>query len=498
MKKMDENPQLNNGSPNMQTGIPGFDVVLGGGLPSNHLYLIQGLAGSGKTTLACQIGFMQAKEGKKVLVLTLIAESHAKLLQHLRSFSFFDDTLLGSQVLFYSGYNALAHGGLRELLSFISASLNETGAQILIVDGFRSVRESPDSDLSLSEFMHALNSLVAMMDCTTFLLSPVQGNIPDSENTLVDGLIELSQYEMGVRLVREIKVFKVRGGNHLLGNHVFEMNAEGIVIYPRLEAVSTRFQTVPPSVGSNLSFGIPEWDRITGGGIPCGSTTNLIGSPGVGKTLLGVQFLHEGLRLGENCLMVGFHESQPRLLHKAERVGIQLHKYIDNGQLEMIWNLPLELSMDTLAFQILQNIEKRKVTRLFIDGIEGFHNISLHPERTRLYLIALMNEIRTRCVTAFFTQELPYFKESLVDADSYKPMSVLYENVILLRYVQVNGINQKTISVVKMRESAFDPAQHIMVITDKGISIRCTLSDLLDKDIAGNTQFVTSVGPDLP
>lgn len=228
----------------METGIPGFDEIVGGGLPKHSLYLIQGLAGSGKTTLACQMGFAHAKKGEKVLILTLIAESHAKMINHFSNFSFYDESLIGNQIMFHGAYPSLARGGLRELLKLITASLSEQKPSILIVDGFRSIRNSSPSDLDLSEFMHSLNSLVASMGCTTFLLSPIEGNVPDSENTLVDGLIELSQHEDGMRLVREVKVFKMRGANHLLGKHAFAVCPDGIVMYPRLETTAGKRKAV--------------------------------------------------------------------------------------------------------------------------------------------------------------------------------------------------------------------------------------------------------------
>jgi len=85
----------------LKTGISGLDVVLGGsGLPAGGLYLLQGLAGSGKTTLACQIGFSHAREGKKVLILTLLGESHAKMINHFSNFSFFNGSLIGNEIVF--------------------------------------------------------------------------------------------------------------------------------------------------------------------------------------------------------------------------------------------------------------------------------------------------------------------------------------------------------------------------------------------------------------
>jgi circadian clock protein KaiC len=276
------------------THIDGFDTILGGGFPAGSLYLIQGLAGSGKTTLACQMGFLHAARGNKVLILTLIAESHAKMLGHFRNFSFYDHSLVGERVIFYSGYQRLAKGGLRDLLAMIGASLAEQKPSVLIVDGFRSVRNASPSDLDLAEFMHSLNSLVSSMACTTFLLSPVEGNISDSENTLVDGVIELSQHEHGMRLIREIKLFKVRGANHLLGKHVFEMKKQGVVIYPRFEAVATHANSAPEASVEIASVGVAAWDNAIGGGVIRGSVTCLLGHPGVGKTLLGLKFIEQG------------------------------------------------------------------------------------------------------------------------------------------------------------------------------------------------------------
>ncbi|HYD94124.1 MAG TPA: ATPase domain-containing protein [Noviherbaspirillum sp.] len=464
------------GNPLLSTGIPGFDAILGGGFPVHHLYLIQGLAGSGKTTLACQIGFNHARQGRKVLILTLIAESHAKLLQHLANFSFFDMSLLDRQVKFFGGYAALAQGGLRELLNFISACLNEHQPEIMIVDGFRSVRDYGPTDLALSEFMHSLNALAAAMGCTTFLLSPIEGNIAESENTLVDGLVELSQYEDGVRTVREIRVYKLRGGNHFLGKHAFEVGGNGIVVYPRLEAIATRTNIASPASDRLVSFGIPSWDRLTGGGIMHGSITSLVGSPGVGKTIMGLHFIEQGLRDNETCLILGFFESPPRLLQKGRKVGMDLSTAMQDGRLEMMWHLPLEVLMDRLATDLLDNIDRRKVTRLLIDGIEGFHDIAVHTQRIKPFLIALVNELRARNVTTFITQELPYFKESFARADSTE--SVLYENVMLLRTVEIDGANRRLISVMKLRESGYDPAHHVMTISDKGIVVEQPVSEM--------------------
>jgi circadian clock protein KaiC len=460
--------------PLLNTGVAGLDHILGGGFPAHSLYLIQGLAGSGKTTLACQIGFHHAHQGKKVLILTLIAETHGKMLNHLSSFSFYDETLVGERIIFIGAYGDLLKGGLRELLKSIASTLAEQRPDIMIIDGFRTVREAKPSDVALSEFMLSLNSLVSTMQCTTFLLSPTEGNVADSENTLVDGLIELSQYEQGLQLIREIKVFKLRGSKHLLGRHVFEVGENGVAIYPRLEAVSSTSGAAPAVEQSRVGFGIEGWDKLTNGGVIRGSTTALLGNPGVGKTLMALHFIYEGLKRGEACLIVGFYETPLRLLEKARSVGIDLTPYYESGKLQVIWNPPLEVLVDGLAQQVLENVEQRQVARLLIDGIDGLREIVMHTGRSRSFLAALVNELRRRNVTTFFTQELPYFGQGPIQSEV--SASMLFENIILLRYVDVRGINRRQIGVLKLRENGYDAANHLLLITDKGMSIEGPVS----------------------
>jgi circadian clock protein KaiC len=455
--------------PLLHTGVPGLDRILGGGFPAHSLYLIEGLAGSGKTTLACQIAFQHAQQGKKVLILTLIAETHNKMLNHLSNFSFFDESLVGERIFFIGAYGDLLRGGLRELQKSIAATLTEQRPDIMIIDGFRTVREAAPSDMTLPEFMLALNALVSTMGCTTFLLSPTEGNVADSENTLVDGLIELSQHERGLQVIREIKVFKLRGCKHLLGRHVFDVGADGVAIYPRLEAINSAAGAEAAQQPSRVGFGIHGWDLLTNGGVSAGSTTALLGNPGVGKTLMALHFIYDGLQHGEPCLIVGFHESPVRLLEKGRSVGIDLQPHLDSGLLQMIWHPPLEVLVDALAQQVLHNAEQRQVKRLMVDGIDALREIIVHAGRSRAFLVALVNELRRRKVTTFFTQELPYFGQGSAQPEAAE--SMLFENIILMRYVDVGGVNRRQIGVMKLRESSYDAANHILLISGQGMSI---------------------------
>src|ERR1700759_2587520 len=118
--------------PNVETGVPGLDTILGGGLVSGALYLIEGMAGAGKTILSSQIGFHRVSQGENVLYMTLIAESHDKLLGHLSALSFFDAKAVAEKMLFVSGYHALMQDGLDGFLKQVASSLHQHRPRLLI------------------------------------------------------------------------------------------------------------------------------------------------------------------------------------------------------------------------------------------------------------------------------------------------------------------------------------------------------------------------------
>jgi len=266
----------------------------------------------------------------------------------------------------------------------------------------------------------------------------------------------------------------------MLGRHAFNVGQHGLQMYPRLEAVSSSSGLVQEVSHERLGFGIAGWDRLTHGGVAKGSTTALLGNPGVGKTLMGLHFIYEGLQRGERCLIAGFYESPPRLLEKAASVGIKLQPYYASGALQIIWNPPLEVLVDSLAKRILDNVGQRTVSRLLIDGLDSLRDIILHAGRSRSFLAAFVNELRSRNVTTFFTQELPYF--GLGRGDSDASASVLFENIILLRYAELNGATRRQIGVLKLRENSYEAGNHTLLISDAGMSVEAGAGGSVEPD----------------
>ena len=451
----------------LPTGVPGLDQLLGGGLVQGGLYLIEGVPGAGKTILASQIGFEFARRGRKVAFVTLIAESHGKLLRHVGEFGFYDERLISRGITLLSGFNALLDGGHDALLKFLADALHTQACDLLILDGFAAAREFTDSTRSLARFIHQLNALISSTGATGLLLAPLAGSEAHPEHTLVDGLIELKRVSRGLRRAREIEIHKMRGGAHLTGQHLFEITADGVNIYPRLESLPIVTAGASSGTPPRVPTGIPGFDRILGGGLVAGSATSLLGSPGIGKTLMGLSFLAHHAKRGHRSLYFGLYEAPARLVSKARRIGVELQPLLDSANLWLEWHPSLELSLDRAAHDLLRMVRERGVDLVFIDGAEGLAQASFYPERISRFLTALTSHLRIAGVTTLLSEELPLFTPTTKAVS----LSAMVENALLLRFFEQQSQLHRLISVIKLRDSDFDPGIREFTIGATGIAV---------------------------
>lgn len=454
----------------LPTQVPGLDEVLGGGLREGGLYLVYGASGSGKTMLAAQIAFAMARRGEHVLVVTLISESHGKLLDHLSGLEFFDETFVGRQIVFLNGYESAQKSGADGLLELLASLTGQSRPKLLVLEGFGTLRTLGLSDMQVAAFVHQLNSLISTLGCMALIVEPASpAGTSTPEQALVDGILELGTHSRDGRVIRELQVHKLRGSNPLLGRSVFRIDGSGIVVYPRLEEAAARRAHAAAETHEKARFGIAQLDAMTAGGLTRGASTVLLGAPGSGKTLLGLKYLEEGVRQGEKALYFGFYESPTRLLGKAERVGIQLRAFEAQGRIAFVWQPPLEYALDELGYKLLDAVAARKPRRVVIDGIEGFRQSAIRKERLPIFLTALLVELRSANVDVLFTQELDLLQQT-VQSQPYLT-SALVESIVLLRYVEHGAELRRLISILKMRESGYDTSTREFRISAAGLEV---------------------------
>ena len=453
----------------VSTGIPGLDTVLRGGLLRGGVYIVQGVPGAGKTILANQFCFRHVASGGRAAFVTLLAESHTRMLQHLRPLDFFDESVIPESLYYVSGFNALENEGLKGLLDLLRREIRGHRATALVIDGFLAVEEAAPLARDLKKFVHEVQTYAAVANCTVLLLTNGSNRRVCPEHTMVDGLIDLGEQVFAIRTERSLVVRKFRGSGFLPGRHSYRIADGGMEVYPRIEAAFNTPSVADQAVSGAASTGVPELDEMLGGGLPIATTAAIVGPTGTGKTTLGLQFISRSSR-SEPGLFFGFYETPVRLRQKSAALNIDLAAMEERGDVEIIWQSQGEHMLDELGHRLLESVRRRNVKRLFVDGLTGLVQAAVHPERIGRFFAVLANELRALGVTTLYTMEL----RDVVSSEVVLPIdgvSSLLENLIAFRYVEFNSRVHRLVSVIKVRDSDFDPSLREFRITAHGIEV---------------------------
>ena len=442
---------------NLTTGVPGFDAVVGGGLPEFSFNLIAGSPGAGKTTMAQQIVFANATVKRPALYFTVLGEPTIKMLRYQRRFSFFDPALVGSAVQFVNLSSEALEQDLSNVLERIVTEVERHTPGIVVVDSFRTLGgqlhgAAQHGSITIDHFVQRLALHLTTWETTSFLL----GEYADQEQrspvfTVADGVFWLSQVTDRNSVVRKMQVLKVRGRAPMPGLHTMRITDDGLQIFPRIPEQQMRRER--QSV-RRLSTGVPGLDEVMGGGIPAGDAIMLAGPSGSGKTTFATQFVAEGLRQGEAAVIVVFEEYPEEYLARAEGRGQNLESMITEGMLELIYLRPLDLSVDETLAEILEAAERVGATRVVIDSLSGFQ-IALAPtfrEDFKESLYRLVGALTATGVTVFMTSETT---GGYPDVHfTTEKVSFITDDIIVQRFVEIDGALRRVLAVHKMRGSA--------------------------------------------
>ncbi|HSY24678.1 MAG TPA: ATPase domain-containing protein, partial [Polyangiaceae bacterium] len=160
----------------------------------------------------------------------------------------------------------------------------------------------------------------------------------------------------------------------------------------------------------------------------------------------------------------------------AEGIGLNFDRLVDSNDLEILWQPPVESSLDAVGTRILQAVERRGVRRLFIDGFNALAQCAAYPERVPQFFAALSRELHARGVTTVHSAELRAILAPQVEAP-VRGISPLLDNLVLLRFVEGDSRMRRAIAVLKMRDSSFDATLRELVIDDGGIRVGAEFGD---------------------
>lgn len=456
------------------TGVPGLDEILGGGLPEYSFNIIAGSPGGGKTTLAHQIMFANATRERPALYFTILGEPALKMLRYQQQFAFFEQAKLDGTVRFVNLSQLILESDLEGVLTAITQEVETSNPALVIVDSFRTVvrkAQSTTTETDLQAFIQRLALHLTSWQATTFLIGEYREDDVkyDPVFTVADGLIWLTQVTERNSVVRKMQIVKMRGRHTVPGLHTFRITDEGVQCFPRTFGLDSVSEHVKGT--RRLSTGLPELDKIMGGGLPEGDSLLIAGPSGAGKTILGQHFINEGIQQGEPGIVAMFEEMPAEYIRRAANFGIDLEKSIDEGLLKIIYIRPLDLSVDETLDEIVRGVKEIGCKRLVIDSLMGFE-LALAPGfRTdfRESLYRMIGALTRMGVTILSTVEIEENFTSM--SFSNFAVSFLADDLLRMRYVSINGQLRKMLMVVKMRRSGHSIDMHEYKVTASGLNI---------------------------
>ena len=452
------------------SGTPGLDDVLDGGLIRGQTTLVSGGPGTGKTILGLQflseadrglyVGFEERESDLRA--------NAAGLGIDLSRVEVLDLSADGERFFSADEYSIFSPEEVEgdSLLDRISTAIDETEPDRLVIDPLTELRSLlPDEyrfRRNISSLINELKERGITMVCTTQYTHP--GTDRDLQ-FLGDAAVEIERETEH----RSIEVTKFRGSEYAGGNHTYRIRSgTGAHVYPKL---------VPDAYGrertrERFGTGIEAFDGLLGGGIERGSVTVISGPSGVGKTTIGSLFLAAAAKRGERAGGYLFEELRSDYLYRSEQLGLPIESLVDEGVLTIEEIESLAQSPDEFAARVRTAVEEEDVQTVMIDGVAGYR-LGLRGETSEMGLTrelhALCRYLKRMGVTVILIEEVTNITGDLVATD--EQISYLADNIVFLRYIEVDGEIEKTIGVLKKRFGDFERALRELSITAEGVRV---------------------------
>ena len=458
-----------------------MDHVLSGGFTRNRLYLLEGVPGSGKTTLAMQFLLDGVSQGESVLYVTLsetreeleqVAESHGWSLDgiNVRELIPNESTLLPDDQ--YTMFHP-SEVELSETTKEILADVERVKPTRVVFDSLSELRLLAGSPIRYRRQILALKQFFAGRKCTVLLLDDMTSTSHDLQvHSIAHGALRLEQLspEYGGER-RRLMVIKYRGVAFRGGYHDYSIKRGGLEVYPRLIAGENRIApTLEP-----IASGVPEFDQLMGGGLERGTSTLIVGAAGTGKSTLAAQFAASAAEGGGRAALFLFDESSHTLLSRSRGLGIKLEEMVEKGSVTIQQIDPAELSPGEFIQTIYEAVESQDVSVVVIDSLNGY----LHAMPNEKFLIIQLHELLTYLGQKSVATIIIGAHRGLVGGPMQAPIDASYlaDAVVLMRYYELRGEVRQAVSVVKKRGGKHERTIRELTFGPGGIKVGPPLRD---------------------
>ena len=460
----------------IQTGVRGLDRILGGGVPRGNLILVEGAAGTGKTTFGVEFIYRGAQEFDEPGLIVLFEVSPERVMREAARLGW-DLAALERQgrikIVFTT--RQVFEQELRRADSLLLDEAREIRARRVFVDSFAPVWQR-DANQPPREAFHILSeglqreNLTAMVALEVSAHEEARTTAAVPEEFVADTIILLRVESLERAAVRSLEIVKSRGQAYEMGRHTFRIGdgRGGLEVYRRVQARRNieREQAAAYDVSRRLATGTPGLDPLLGGGMWPGATVLTVGVSGVGKSVMALQYIAEGARRGERSLMVTLDEPPAQVIRNAGTIGIDLQEFIDRDLVQLWYDSPQELEIDRHFAHVEEMVRDRRPQRVVIDSLSTYGGIlGLRAQTFRDFLHACVSLMKEYQVTAIYNHENPEML-GMTSMMGEMTVSSLVDTIILLNWVELGDTFRLALTVAKMRASPIIRQTHECEIID--------------------------------
>lgn len=217
------------------TGVAGLDEVTGGGFPPAISVVVCGGSGTGKTVLGLQFLVEGARKYKDNGLYFSLEETPARIFATAKSFGWDLHTLHQTKKV-QVVYKSILETDIDEMIVEMGNLVQFTGTRRLVIDSLAGLLDRLQDPVLIREKIYFLIRQLNGLGCTSLILfQSMESNAvsPVLEST-AQGVIMLKSAHYYNRRLRHLEVYKLRGVNHAMGNHLMEITTSGIQVFPRI------------------------------------------------------------------------------------------------------------------------------------------------------------------------------------------------------------------------------------------------------------------------
>lgn len=217
-----------------ESGVPGMDDIVNGGIPEKNLVLVSGGPGSGKTTIGVQF-LLEGIENGETGIYVNLDETKDDIIRNAEIFGWDLEKHEENDDLHFVRPNLFDFDKTKRAIDNIASRFD---ADRIVIDSLSVIGSAVDSEFKMRKGIMELNQRINRLDATTMTISEVDGKEISKhgvEEYSVDGIIRLYFDREGSSFRRGIAVKKMRGSDHSKNLHPIEIGNNGVKVYPDKE-----------------------------------------------------------------------------------------------------------------------------------------------------------------------------------------------------------------------------------------------------------------------